>query len=128
MKLRLARKGARLAEERKVVKRNSGSRSSSSFSFKECAVGKSLRRGIRGTRGSDSPYEQGEGNRSTKAGSREPQAGLRLASKVRISSEPESRGEIRALETYSTENAPIAVIEITSSTTRQEDISTKWEK
>lgn len=61
-----------------------------------------------------------------KPGRREPDAALTFARRLESSSDSDSPDEIDARKTCSTENVPVAVIEVTSSTIWQEHFTTKW--
>lgn len=62
-------------------------------------------------------------NGSTRAGCREPLVAPYSARKVESSSESESPRGIGARQTYNSENAPIAAVEVTGPTTLQADVT-----
>lgn len=64
----------------------------------------------------------------TKAGCREQDTGFTLTRRVQSSSSSDSSGGIGARETYSRQNVPIAVIDVTSPTTCQRDFTAERNK
>lgn len=68
-------------------------------------------------RGSESRYWEVEGDGSTKAGCCEPHTCLCSARKVESLSDSDGSGSFAACEVYTTKKVPIAMIDVTSSTT-----------
>lgn len=80
------------------------------------------------TKGSKSRYGKIQGDKSTKAGGREPEAALSFARRIQSSSNSDSPGGAFARETYSIANVSTAVIEMASLTTRREDCTAKYDE
>lgn len=76
-------------------------------------------------KGGESRYGKAQSDRSTKAECREPDAALSLVRGVERSLESDSSDGIGAQETYNGVKAPIAVIETTSFTTWQKDVTVR---
>lgn len=70
-------------------------------------------------------YGEFQGVGGTKTGCRKPDTALSLARRFQSSSSSNSFGGAGTRETYSTENAAIAVIEMTSYTRWQTDLTAK---
>lgn len=73
-------------------------------------------------------YKKVEGNGSTRARCHEPETCLSIARSVDCSSNSDSTGDISARETYSRDTISIAVIDLASSTTWQEDVTAVWDE
>lgn len=126
MKVWSAREAVGLAVERKVVKSSKESRSSSFFTSEKSAEGERSRRSKRVGKESKSLYAEAHNVERTNAGCRESVVALNFFKRVGNSSDVDSPGGSGACVSYSSRNVRTAVIEMTSPTTSQEDVTAEW--